>query len=523
MINDDVRQLNKRVQELEELNRLAQALSSTTGVTQTLEAIIQCSLTLCQSERGAIVLFESGDVNEGHTIIRNSAPTIDPIDHRINVIVGGYVLRSQQAFVAEDIITTAGYINPPERLRNLGAAMAVPLTSDGKVIGMINHVNSRDGRKFSPDEVRAAQIVASMASQFIVRAKVHESLQRNVEELKESLAKEQSTHRILGESASIRKVREDIALVAPSSANVLIIGETGTGKELTARALHNQSPRSLKPFVAVNCAAIPAELFESELFGHERGAFTGANATVRGKFELADGGTLFLDEISEMPLGLQPKLLRVLEEKEFSRVGSSELIRVDVRVLAASSRNLAEAAKTGEFREALFHRLNVVPIILPPLRERKEDIPLLAQAMIHELSSGVKSFDPEALELFESRQWTGNVRELRNAIERISIFVRNKNVTADDIRALRLHTDVVSSERLVSALREAILSEQSGENVSELVERELLKIALAECSGNVTQAARLIGIDRTTLHRRIEKFGIQQPTEREAPSNTSPR
>jgi transcriptional regulator with GAF, ATPase, and Fis domain len=520
-MDDDVRQLDKRVQELEALNRLAQVLSSTTRVTQTLEAIIQCSLTLCQSERGAIVLFESGDVNEGHTIIRNSAPTIDPIDHRINVIVGGYVLRSQQAFVAEDIITAAGYINPPERLRNLGAAMAVPLTSDGKVIGMINHVNSRDGRKFSPDEVRAAQIVASMALQFILRAQVHESLQKKVEELKESLANEQSTHRILGESASIRKVREDIALVAPSSANVLIIGETGTGKELAARALHNQSPRSLKPFVAVNCAAIPAELFESELFGHERGAFTGANATVRGKFELADGGTLFLDEVSEMPLGLQPKLLRVLEEREFSRVGSSELIRVDVRVLAASSRNLAEAAKTGEFREALFHRLNVVPIVLPPLCQRKEDIPLLAQAMIRELSSGVKSFDSDAVELLKSRQWAGNVRELRNAVERISIFVQNKNVNADDIRALGLHTDGIGPARLVSALREAIFSERAGEKVSDLVEKELLKIALEECSGNISQAASLIGIERMAFQRRMEKFGIQKILE-ETPTKSSP-
>jgi transcriptional regulator with GAF, ATPase, and Fis domain len=517
MMNDDVRQLNKRVQELEELNRLSQVLSSTIGVTETLEAIIQCSLILCQSERGAIVLFESGDVNEGHTIIRNSAPTIDSIDHRINVIVGGYILQTQQAFIAEDIITTAGYINPPERLRNLGAAMAVPLTSDGKVIGMINHVNSRDGRKFSPDEVRAAEIVASMASQFIVRARVHESLEKNVEQLKETLAKEQSARRILGESASIRKVREDIALVASSSANVLIIGETGTGKELTARALHSQSPRSLMPFVAVNCAAIPAELFESELFGHERGAFTGANSTVKGKFELADGGTLFLDEISEMPLGLQPKLLRVLEEKEFSRVGSSDLIRVDVRVLAASSRNLAEAAKAGEFREALFHRLNVVPIVLPPLRERREDIPLLAQAMIRELSSGVKSFDNGALELLQSRQWAGNVRELRNAVERISIFVRNRTVSADDIRMLGLHADVVNSDRLVSALRELILSDQSNPNVSEVIEKELLRIALAESGGNISQAARMIGIDRMTFQRRLEKFGIEKPVEKDSP------
>jgi transcriptional regulator with GAF, ATPase, and Fis domain len=313
-------------------------------------------------------------------------------------------------------------------------------------------------------------------------------------------------------------VREDIALVASSSANVLITGETGTGKELTARALHSQSPRSLMPFVAVNCAAIPAELFESELFGHERGAFTGANSTVKGKFELADGGTLFLDEISEMPLGLQPKLLRVLEEKEFSRVGSSDLIRVDVRVLAASSRNLAEAAKAGEFREALFHRLNVVPIVLPPLRERREDIPLLAQAMLRDLSSGVKRFDNGALELLQSRQWAGNVRELRNAVERISIFVRNRTVSAEDIRVLGLHADVVNSDRLVSALRELILSDQSNPNVSEVIEKELLRIALAESGGNVSLAARMIGIDRMTFQRRLERFGIEKPMERDSPA-----
>jgi transcriptional regulator with GAF, ATPase, and Fis domain len=259
-------------------------------------------------------------------------------------------------------------------------------------------------------------------------------------------------------------------------------------------------------------------LFESELFGHERGAFTGANATVRGKFELADGGTLFLDEISEMPLGLQPKLLRVLEEREFSRVGSSELIRVDVRLLAASSRNLADATKTGEFREALFHRLNVVPIVLPPLRERREDIPLLAQAMIRELSSGVKNFDSEALELLKSRQWAGNVRELRNAVERISIFVRNRTVTAEDIRLLGLHTDVVNSDRLVSALRELILSDQSNPNVSEVIEKELLRIALAESGGNVSHAARMIGIDRMTFQRRLERFGIEKLVEKDSPA-----
>jgi DNA-binding NtrC family response regulator len=304
---------------------------------------------------------------------------------------------------------------------------------------------------------------------------------------------------------------------------VLIVGETGTGKELTALAIHRQSPRWSEPFIAVNCAAIPAELFESELFGHDRGAFTGATSMVKGKFELADGGTLFLDEISEMPLPMQPKLLRVLEEKKFTRVGAAEEIRVDVRLLAASSKDLAKAVAAGEFRDALFHRLNVVPIHLPPLRERKEDIPLLAQTMIEELSSGGKRFAPDALKLLQARQWWGNVRELRNAVERISIFVQKKSIGADDITALGLHTDGIGPARLVAALRDAIFTEHSGSNVPELIEKELLKIALAECSGNVTQAAELIGIERMAFQRRIEKFGIHKSPETASAIDTSNR
>jgi DNA-binding NtrC family response regulator len=190
-----------------------------------------------------------------------------------------------------------------------------------------------------------------------------------------------------------------------------------------------------------------------------------------------------------------------------------------VRVVAASSKDLAEASAAGEFRDALFHRLNVVPIFLPPLRERKSDIPLLAQTMIQELSSGLKTLEPDALELLSMRQWKGNVRELRNAVERISIFVQKKHVSADDVRSLGLHTDGIGPAKLVSALREAIFSEQPGENVSEMIERELLKIALAECAGNISQAARLIGIERMAFQRRMEKFGIQKSPERETSDN----
>ena len=518
MMDNDSNQLSKRISELEELNHLAQVLSGTEGIDETLTAILTCSQSLCGAERGSIVLFESSTEKNVQTIIRNSEKAVEPIDHALNKVVAGHILHLQKPFVTENIIETAGYVNPSERLLKLGPAMAVPLTSNGQVIGMIHHVNSKEGERFSADKVRVAEIVANMASQFIVRAKVHESLRKDIQELKDSLAKGQGLQPIIGESPQMQKVRTDIALVAPSSANVLIVGETGTGKELAAHAIHQQSLRSSKPFVAVNCAAIPADLFESELFGHDRGAFTGATSMVKGKFELADGGTLFLDEISEMPLNLQPKLLRVLEEKKFARVGSSAQIHVDVRLLAASSKDLAEAVAAGEFRDALFHRLNVVPIVLPPLRERRGDIPLLAQSMIQEFSSGLKKFEPEALELLSMRQWKGNVRELRNAVERISIFVQKKSIVADDIRALGLQTDGIGPARLVSALREAVFSEQSRENVSVLVEKELLKIALVECSGNVAQAARMIGIDRMTFQRRLERFGIEKPMERDSPA-----
>jgi transcriptional regulator with GAF, ATPase, and Fis domain len=507
-INEKTGQGHSRLKELEELNRLAQILGGTEGIQETLTAIVGCSQTLCKADRSSIVLFDPTAESDGQTIIRNKENVAEPIDHAVNMFVAGYILRQQKPFITDDIAVSLGSSKPSERLRSLGPAMAVPLKSAGQVIGMIHHVNSRGGEAFSADTVRVAEIVANMATQFIVRAKVFESLKMDVRQLRQTLSKE---HTIIGESEPMKKVLREIARVAPTSANVLIIGETGTGKELTARAIHAQSPRSLQPFIAVNCAAIPTDLFESELFGHERGAFTGATSLTRGKFELADGGTLFLDEVSEMPINTQPKLLRVLEEKIFSRVGSAEQIRVDVRVVAASSKDLASSVAAGEFRDALYHRLNVVPVILPPLRERKSDIPLLAQLMIKDFSSGMKTFGPDALDLLIARQWKGNVRELRNAVERISIFVQNTTITATDLRDLGLHTDGTSSGRLVTVLRDLLFSDTPHDNITETIEKELLQIALTECSGNITQAARLIGIERMAFQRRIEKFGLEKP------------
>ena len=506
---DEVTALKERIHELEELNRLTEVLSRTLDLSRTLQLILECSIRVCGADRGAIVLFIPGQPSDGRTILRSTSQGKEVIDHRLNTLVAGCLRRTKKAFVTDNLLEAFDMQSPDAFLLNHGPALAVPLISDEVLLGMIHHVNDQGGVTFSADRIRVAEIVARMASQYVARAKLHETLCTDLNELKHTVAERDGSRTMLGNSKAMQQVFRDISLVAPTSANVLIIGETGTGKELTARAIHAKSPRLGKPFVAVNCAAIPADLFESELFGHERGAFTGASALLKGKFELADGGTLFLDEVSEMPVALQAKLLRVLEEKRFCRVGSSEEIHVDVRVIAASSKDLKEAAEQGEFRDALFHRLNVVPVVLPPLRDRKDDIPLLAQEMLKEISSGAKIFEQDALALLQSQEWKGNVRQLRNTVERISIFVPHHFIDAGHIRALGTCTETVTGGRSASFLRELLSTLAGKENLVEYLELELIRLALSECDGNVSQAARMIGLDRMALQRRIEKFNLQ--------------
>ena len=503
----DPASLLDRVRELEQLNQLAQTLSSTLSIEESLDAIVRSCLTLCSAERAAVVLFdESKKVTE--TLVRCANSTVDGIDHVINDLVAGWIQRHKKSFVTVDILAEFRFEDPSAHIRRLGPALAVPLMDQGRVFGMINLVNSKDGHAFAPDQVRTAGIISGMAAQFIHRAQVHQSQSQHIQHLKSILARERGVSCILGNSREIKSVIETITLVAPTSVNVLLIGETGTGKELVAKAIHYEGPRADRPFIAVNCAAIPHDLFESELFGHERGAFTGATSAYAGRFEIANGGTLFLDEISEMPSELQPKLLRVLEEKKFHRIGSSDQITVDVRVIAASSKDLAKASQAGAFREALFHRLNVVPIALPRLRDRVEDVPLLAEAFLAEFSQGSKHFTADALDLLKTFEWKGNVRELRNVVERISILTKDRDVGPAHIRSFSFGADVVMATRLTSAFRELLQDSDGDTNLPDRVEADLIKLALLESSNNVSQAARLLGMDRMALQRRIEKFGL---------------
>jgi two-component system, NtrC family, nitrogen regulation response regulator NtrX len=336
-----------------------------------------------------------------------------------------------------------------------------------------------------------------------VRALDHSRLERENRALRERLARAEE---IVGAGPVIEELRQQIAMAAPTNGRVLIHGENGAGKELVARAIHSLSTRREGPFVEVNCAAIPEELIESELFGHERGAFTGAIARRRGKFELADQGTLFLDEIGDMTLKTQAKVLRALEEQAFERVGGKETVRVDVRVLAASNQELKELIAQGRFREDLFYRLNVIPIEVPPLRRRKEDIPALVSHFIAVFSAEngkrPKAISVEALAYFLSYDWPGNVRELRNMVERLVIMAPRDVIGPEDLPPpLRPKADTAEDVQRDRTLKEA----------REAFERAFIVAELQAHEGNVTRTADTLGIERSHLYRKLKAYGITAP------------
>jgi two-component system nitrogen regulation response regulator NtrX len=317
-------------------------------------------------------------------------------------------------------------------------------------------------------------------------------------------------YELIGSSEKMEQLKEQIKIAGPSSSRVLISGENGTGKELVARSIHNESPRKGKPFVEVNCAAIPDTLIESELFGHEKGAFTGATAMKRGKFEQADGGTIFLDEIGDMSLATQAKVLRVLQEQEFQRVGGAKTIRVDVRVIAASNKNLKDEIKKGSFREDLFYRLNVIPLHVPPVRERKEDMPFLIEHFLMEFSReyGIKpkKIAEDVIKVFQEYNWPGNVRELKNIVERLMIMTKSPVIAVSDIPK-SFKSDISLQD---AAAHEAKRYDSFKDAVNDF-EKEYITAILKENDWNISKTADVLQLDRSHLHRKIKALDIIFP------------
>ena len=507
-VPEDTASLKRRIEELEEIHRLAQSLTSITSVYKTLEEIGDCSLKLCRAERVAILLLNPVTRESVHSLVRGFSEEQGEIDHLVNSLVAGWVMRHREPLLTNDVVGMLNIKDPGDQIRKLGPTLALPLISGEDILGVINLVNSRTGRKFSEDDLRLLSTIAPLASQSIKRSQTETALSEDNQRLQQTIRQQQGYATLIGESQAMKKVRDTITQVACTSASVFLIGETGTGKELAAKAIHFQSARAAKPFLAVNCAAIPENLFESELFGHEKGSFTGAAEMKKGKFELANEGTIFLDEISAMPLGLQAKLLRVLEERSFTRVGSSVERKVDVRVISATNKDLRDASRTGDFREDLYHRLNVIPILLPPLRERRADIPLLASNFLEDLSHGSKRFSADALENLSNMEWRGNVRELRNLVERISILMAANLITRNDIRTLTSVGRPETTRELDTILQQLLRANGSDRDLAEFLEKQLVTLALKEAGGNMSKAARMLGIHRNSLQRRLEKYNL---------------
>ena len=333
----------------------------------------------------------------------------------------------------------------------------------------------------------------------IERAMDHTRLREENRLLRESLGVHFDRHNIIGRSAPMERLLETVGQVSLAEATVLITGESGTGKELIAGAIHFNSPRKDKPFVKINCAAITETLLESELFGHEKGSFTGADRRKEGKFRYADGGSLFLDEVSEMSVAMQVKLLRVLQEREFTRVGGNEVIKVDVRIIAATNKNLLEEIDTGRFRDDLFYRLNVINLNVPPLRERKEDIPLLTHHFLTMFSEKnnkqIQGFTPQAMDRMLKYEWPGNIRELMNVVERAVVLSRSQYLDEHNL-------SLVEKPELYS--KEVVPGNTS---LGEVEKATVLK-TLEATGGNKSEAARRLGITRRTLHQKLRKYGM---------------
>jgi two-component system response regulator AtoC len=418
---------------------------------------------------------EAADGKEALAAVKEAAPDLMVLDHKMPKPDGMEVLR---------------------RIRAEGLAFPIiMLTAHGNVATAVEAMKAGATeyvtKPFDLDELKLA----------IDKAIRIGELSAEVERLRAELDQDWDVEGIVAADQRMVEVLSTVEKVSPTTATVMIYGESGTGKELIARAIHRLSPRGTKPFVEVHAGALPETLLESELFGYEKGAFTGAVTAKPGRFELANGGTLFLDEVGDISMGVQVKLLRVLQERRFERLGGTRSIDVDVRVLAATNRDLQQLIADGQFREDLFYRLNVVPITLPPLRKRRGDVPLLIAHFLDKYHAGSKRFAPEATRMLVEYGWPGNIRELENTIERIVILAPNEEIGVDDLPA-EVRTGAVSA-----TTTPLFILPEEGCDLEE-VEMELIRQALDRSGGNAAKAAKLVGLTPRTLEARMQRLGI---------------
>ncbi len=490
------------VQALLEINRKAATLREPEELEQ---ALLDAALQLTPAESAAVLLFEQLDAPATSVTGQNRASQL-PSTIQFSKTVVRRVLNDQVAVLARNT-------GAEEALKDVASLVAggnqsilcVPLLAHGRSLGVLYLSTRNAAQAFDETHLETMTGVAAVVGLSLANAFDFQRMRAQATLLRTALEHDRP---MIGESPAMKKIYDSIARVAPAETTVLLLGESGTGKEVAARALHRNSRRAEKAFVAVNCATLGDNLLESELFGHEKGAFTGAVGLKKGLLETADGGTVFLDEVAELPLTVQAKMLRVLQEREFNRLGSTRPIKVNVRLVAATNKDLRAAVAGGSFREDLWHRLNVVALRMPPLRERREDIPLLANFFLARSSQRcerrVLGMTPEARELVQQYDWPGNVRELENAIERAVVLGSDSEIQVNDLPETIWEGAPAAPGSLTyhAALSEA--------------KKKIVTQALESTGGNYTEAARRLGVHVTYLHRLMKAFKMKQPAPDEA-------
>jgi transcriptional regulator with GAF, ATPase, and Fis domain len=495
----------KTVRDLNVLLEFSRTLNSVRGLAALQEKVLEAVLAIVPADQAAVLLTENGVAGFSSVVGRDRRRGPNQPIHASQTILNR-VLEENLAILSNDVQSDDAYRDAESLLeRRVHSVLAVPLEVQGNMLGAMYLDASSPGARFDSDLLQLVTTLGNIVGLAIENARHVERLGGENRRLNEELS---IHHSMIGESKAMHEVYGFVSRVAVRDSTVLISGESGTGKELVARAVHMNSGRADKPFVAINCAAITETLLESELFGHERGAFTGAVSQKKGKLEVAEGGTVFLDEIGELAVPMQAKLLRVLQEREFERVGGTRPIKLDVRLIAATNRDLKEASRTGAFRPDLYYRLNVVSLRMPALRERREDIPMLAAFFATQYGEKVKrrvaGISPEARACLTRYDWPGNVRELENAIERAAVLGSTELILAEDLPDSILEETAASGEP-VSALHDGIRE----------AKKVLIERAIEQANGNYTDAAKILGVHPNHLFRLIRTLNLKPKRQRQ--------
>ncbi len=498
--------LERKNKELTALFEISKILSSSFDLKTNLEKALKVLSDILDMQRATITLYDS-DTNTLQIAVAYglTKEQIKRGKYKIGEGIVGRVFQTGEPMIIPNIGKEPLFLNRTRARLNKDniSFLCVPLKIEEEILGVFSVDRIFSEEIDLEEDIRVLNIVAALIAQYLKLYQLFNKEKAEKERLSLELKKKYKLQNVVGISDKMQEVFKIALKAAKSKATILLTGESGTGKELIARAIHYESDRAKDPFIAINCAAIPENLLEAELFGYEKGSFTGALISKPGKFELANGGTIFLDEIGDLPLSLQAKLLRVIQDRTFERIGGTRPIKVDVRIIAATNKNLEDMVKNGSFREDLYYRLNVIPIYLPPLRERKEDLPLLIDHFLKKFNKEYGrnlNINQEAMKKLINYSWPGNVRELENTIERLVILAEGEEVTLND---LPFYIKQEENSKIIGIKPIESLTYQL-----ELIEKKAIKEALKACNYNQTKAAKMLGLTKRQINYKIKKYGL---------------